>query len=74
MSNNFFLLEEIYNGFGIVQTFLTTTFATLIVFAITCSMNEKSVWMLVEGFLCAENWISLQRKMNFPFSALDFIR
>ena len=25
MSNNFFLLEQIYNGFGIVQTFLITT-------------------------------------------------
>ena len=72
MSHNFFLLEQI---FGIVQTFLITT--------IICSPHSicnnlpnewKSVWMLVEGFLCAENWISLQRKMNFPFSALDFIR
>ena len=41
-----------------------------------CSECEivKSVRVFVAGFLCAENWISLQRKMIFLLSALDFIR
>ena len=75
---DYILRKKVDNlGFGsTVNTFMRRSCNVQYMWNNDCSECEivKSVRVFVAGFLCAENWISLQRKMIFLLSALDFIR
>ena len=66
MSNNFFLLEKIYNGFWIVKTFL--------IIIIICDPHSVCNNLLNEWKVCVDvGWgIPLRRKLDFSAKKNEF--